>query len=124
VATQIVQELQRAIDIKHKEALGALKTLQAYLEESPLPITAKKAKKSAKKAKNSPPSRAGTGKIRPAVLAEFAKDFLAIKMVAEQTGFTTLQVRGVVMAPGLKDRFAKKEIGDVMHYKYEAKSGD
>jgi hypothetical protein len=112
----IVQQLRRAIDAKHKEAVRALEMLQAYLEE-PAPAP-KRPQKSAGK----PPSRAGTGRIRPPVLAAFQKGYFSINAVAEQTGFTALQVRGVVLAPALKQQFAKKEVDGVMHYKFEGNS--
>ena len=123
MSAPIVQELQQAIDAKYAEAVKALKTLQTYLEQPVSPLTGSKgtAKVSGKKPKKAktPPSRAGTGKIRPAVLAEMRKDFQSIRAVAERTGLTTLQVRGVVLAPALKERFAKQEVDGVMQYKYE-----
>ena len=119
--TNIVQQLRRAIDAKHKDALEALKTIQEYLEE---PVPSPKGGKKKSKTKRKPPSRAGTGKIRPAVLAVMAKGFLPIQAVADRTKLTPLQIRGVVLAPALKDDFTKKEVGGTLHYKYEGKLKD
>ena len=47
---------------------------------------------------------------------------MSVEVAAEKTGFTTGQVRGVILAPVLKAKFAKKEIDGVMHYKYEDES--
>jgi len=123
VSNEIVDKLRRAIDAKHDEAIHALQTVAAYLEE-PVVVEAHRGeradqKRSRSRQKSKRPPRQGTGKIRPAVLAACSQGFLPVKTVAEQTGFTTLQVRGVIMSPSLKDKFSKQEIDGVMHYKYE-----
>ncbi len=113
MAHPVIEQLRQAVNSKHSDALRAISLLAGYLEE-PLPANGRKMPK------NGPP-RKGTGKIRPAVLAAFGRDYLAVEAVAEETGFTTAQVRGVLSAPALKENFLKKEVDRVTHYKYTGK---
>lgn len=113
MASQLIKQLRRTIDAKHVEALHALETLADYLEES---VTLANGHHKAQKKR---PPRAGTGKIRNAVLSVFRQDYCSVRAVAEKTGFEVRQVRGVVNAPALKAKFSRKEVGDVMHYKYK-----
>jgi len=113
MANPIVEQLRRSIDAKHAEALRALEMLAGYLNE---PVALGNGTPDIPK-KHAP--RAGTGKIRNAVLAAFRQDFLSVEAAAKQTGRTPSQVRGVLSAPSLKNSFAKKEIDAVMHYKLE-----
>lgn len=116
MSNQVIEQLRRAIEQKHEEALHALETLQRYFEESK-PENPPKQAAAKKKA-----PRAGTGKIRNAVLAVLRKDYFPVAEVAKQTGLKPLQVRGVVTAPSLKDDFAKKEVDGVIQYKYKGSS--
>lgn len=113
MASQLIDQLRRTIDAKHSEAIKALGTLAAYLEES-TPKTS-----GGQKGLKKQPPRAGTGKIRNAVLALLQKDFLSIQAVAQQTGYKVGQVRGVVSAPALKGKVSKKEVDGVMCYKFD-----
>ena len=113
----IVEQLRRAIDAKHSQALSALATLAEYLDE-PIPQTIGGTESPKKRA-----PREGTGKIRNAVLAAFREEYLATQTVAERTGLTLAQVRGVLSAPALKDRFSKMEVAGVMQYKFEDTNG-
>jgi len=112
MAESLVQQLRRAIDAKYAEARRALDTLQSYLEE-PAPSVDGQSVPPKKRA-----PRAGTGKIRNTVLAAFRQDFLSVQTVVAQTKLTIRQVRGVISAPGLTDKFARKQIEGVTHYKY------
>jgi hypothetical protein len=111
-----IAEIKNAIDAKHVEALRALELLRGYLEESPLGGNGTIGVPAIRKRKS---PRAGTGKIRTAVLGFFAQDFCTIQEAVEQTKLTRAQVRGVVQSPGLKDKFEKKPTdGGLMRYKY------
>lgn len=116
MANPIVEQLRKTIEAKHAQSLQtALQHLDAmakYLEE--LPPDGQEHKLPGKK--RSP--RAGTGKIRKAVLKAFAQDFASIQMVSDQTKLKRGQVRGVISAPALKSSFSKKEVDGVMHYKF------
>ena len=125
MATSIVEDLRRVINTKHTDALRALDTIASYLEEPVARATNNAV--ATRKTKRKPPKaapRAGTGKIRPKVLAALSGDFRPIKEVANETKLKPLQIRGVVLAPGLKDRFDKKEVDGIMHYKYQGETND
>ena len=113
-----IDQLRRALEAKHTEAMRLLQRLQLLLEEPLIqvngePIAAKKR-----------PPRAGTGKIRNAVLPVFSRDYLSVEAVAKETGFTVAQVRGVVSAPRLKKNFLKKEIAGMMCYKFQEEEAE
>jgi hypothetical protein len=125
--TALISQLRSAIDAKHREALQALETVTAYLtkagylgdgdieanEETP-----RRPRHRRKHAKQ-PAPRAGTGKYRPGVISATTDQFLTVKQIAVKTGFTSLQIRGVLQAPVFKEKFAKREIDGVMQYKYQ-----
>jgi len=118
MSNPIVEQLRRSIEAKHVEALRALDTLAAYLVE---PITAANGLPMQSK-KRSP--RSGTGDIRNAVIRVFGTDYTSVPAAVQKTGLTALQIRGVVTAPALKHKFAKKEVDGVMHYKYQDNDED
>jgi hypothetical protein len=107
-----IEQMRAALVAKHAAELEAFEKF-APLFQGLLPTDG------ATSTKRKTPPRAGTGKIRNAVLAAFSRDFLTAEAVAKQTGFTIQQVRGVVTAPVLKTGFMKKEIEGVMHYKFQ-----
>ena len=113
MVSPIVEQLRRSIDAKHVQAVQALKTVAAYLDES-LPDGQGRKEPSKKRA-----PRAGTGKIRNAVLAAFGSEYLSVEMAAKETKLEPRQVRGVLSAPALKDKFVKKEVEGATHYKYK-----
>jgi hypothetical protein len=113
--TLLVDQLPKAVNAKHAEALRAIELLAGYLvEESPVEADGHQ------KSPRRPSPRTGTGKIRTAVLEAFGREFLTIRDVAKETGFSVKQVRGVVMAPSLKSRFTRKAMeGGIKIYKYQ-----
>jgi len=114
MANPVIEKLRQAIDAKHAEALASLTKLATYLEDLGSPATNGQGQKGKK-----PSPRAGTGKIRNAVIAAFREEYLPVDVVAERIKKTPLQVRGVVLSPAIKKQFSKKEVDGVMHYKYE-----
>ena len=115
MADSLKDQLRKAINARHAAALKALDEISDYLTT---PGTTSNGHEPAKAAKRSAP-RKGTGKIRPAVMALLANQFLPVQAVAEQTGYSRGQIRGVILAPSMKAHFAKRVVDGVTEYKYE-----
>lgn len=119
MARPLYEQMREAVEAKHKRALQALEELRDYLDEAT--PSANDHASLVRPAKQ--PPRKGTGKIRPAVLAAMKDRFRSVQEVAAETGFTKLQVRGVVLSPSLKDKFSKQPQSDgTVEYKYEGDS--
>ena len=113
MSSPIVEQLRRSIEAKHAEAIRALETLAGYLDE---PVAQGNGREPAPR-KRAP--REGTGQIRNAVLAAFQREYLSVEMAAKETGLEPRQVRGVLSAPALADRFTKRSVEGAKQYKYE-----
>lgn len=115
-----IEELRQRIDGKHERALQALEEIKDYLDEgeskplkngsaatlpSPAPTLRPKGKR-----------RKG-GSIRDRVLAHTDQDWTTAEHVSKQTGLTVKQVRGVLHAPGVKEKVEKREVDGTMQYK-------
>ena len=107
----IIEQLRQAVNAKHQAALQAVELLAGYFDE-PLP------KNNGEPPKKHAP-REGTGQIRNTVLAAFRREYLSVEMAAKETGLELRQVRGVLSAPTLADKFDKKTVSGVKQYKYK-----
>lgn len=114
--SSIVDDLRRAIETKHAEALHALETLRVYLDAPSLPEHKPPAGQQASTGKRAlqPPK----GSIRERVLSILSQDYVPVRRVVENTGLATKQVRGVLTAQDVKDNIARKEVNGLTYYKY------
>jgi hypothetical protein len=114
----VLDQLREAVEAEHAEMLQALEKLTRYVAKTGKAGAQVNGQTPAKAIKR-PAPRKGTGKFRPKVIEVLSNEFLSVQEVVAKTGFTAAQIRGVILSPGLKTKFAKKEVDGVMRYKYE-----
>ena len=114
VTDSIVENLRKAIEAKHQEALRALETLRCYLKHpvvSEHPQLRDQGKES---------QEADRATIRERVLEQIRDQARSVREIEANTGLTKRQVRGVISAPDLKNRIERTVRHGVTHYRYVA----
>ena len=115
-----LNELRKAIDAKHAEAIAALSVLRSYIaDETEAP--ARKLTELSKSPKQ--PALAGGGRIRDQVLGVLRTGFFPAQAVVEKTGLTMRQVRGVITAPDMKENMERRLSNGVKEYHYKEPNG-
>jgi hypothetical protein len=106
-----IDQLRATIDAKHRKALDALEVLSGYLAESvangvhanPAPV-----------AKTSPAKK--NGSFREMVVGVISQDWASVAAIAQQTGLTIKQVRGVLNGPAIAKLLKRRDNNGVMEY--------
>src|SRR6266446_3176278 len=105
MSMDIITHLETKVEAHHEEALRALQVLKAYLSfDSVAEINGTAPKKISKR-------RRLTGSNRDRVFAIIAGDWATVDEIANGTGLTIRQVRGVVNAPGVRHRIDTQDVG-------------
>ena len=99
---RLIDKLREAIDVQHAEALDALKTVSDYLEAKPLCSNRR---------------TDVYGKVSRIVAGQFV-EFRTVRSVADETGLTCKQVRGVIGRQDIRDNFTSKNGDGVRLYKF------
>jgi hypothetical protein len=112
--SDFIENLRTAIDAKHAEAIRALQVLESYLNDAPSAMDVPQRSPASVARRQEP-----VGSIRERVLSIIASDWAGVPSMAKKLGLDGKQVRGVVLAPDLKDKIQRRESNGITEYRYE-----
>jgi hypothetical protein len=115
---KVTDNLRQLIDAKHAQALEAVKILQEYLDK--VPVTGLAPLPSLL---NGKPASVERGGFTEAVLAAIRHEWASASQIAAKTGLEVKRVRGVLNAPRMKGKLARKIVNDQTVYRLEDKAG-
>lgn len=131
MSIKLIDQLRREIDAKHQRAIKALEAfaeLEGYVGEDAI-RKALGVQSSSTKVQAPPADEDGEGEdeagpgqpsgesIRAKVVSVIRGEWGTVNLIAQMTGLSIKQVRGVINAPHLIGTFEKRETNGTMEYK-------
>lgn len=110
----LIDRLEETVESRHRNAIQAIKTLKDYLTHSG--ISTERASQSGHMIGELIGYLRGEGSIRERVRQTISQQFKTIEEIADETGLTVDQVRGVVYAKDWRGRIRKDRSSGPMRF--------